>query len=185
MIELKTGDIFETNTEYIVNPVNTVGYMGKGLAKEFAKRHPEILPIYKKKTECYRKYGKRRLKLVECYTSASTRQLKIGYLYTHKLKKKTGKYGYVVMFPTKMHFKNKSKLVYIRDGLLYLNKYSYNTAIPSISLPLLGCGLGGLNKKTVLKMMIGILSKANIPRVVIYIDDDLLDYGNGVINSKK
>ena len=122
MITIQKGDIFESKMEVLVNPVNCVGVMGKGLALEFKKRYPKM----------YQKY------LDACQSG----DLKIGNPYiTHGEKN-------ILLFPTKDHWKEPSKLQYISWGLDYLAlKIKYNhwaDAYPSFAFPALGCGLGGL-----------------------------------------
>lgn len=114
------GDnIFHSRDEYIVNPVNTVGVMGKGLALAFKEKFPKNFKKYKE----------------ACLNG----ELKVGNLFIFSEKEKT-----VVNFPTKEHYKDRSKLEYIEYGLIALKYEIKRREIKSISIPKLGCGLGGL-----------------------------------------
>lgn len=119
MIEYSTGSIFDSSAECLVNPVNCVGVMGKGLALEFKKRYPMYFQHYK--NQC------------------SSKLICPGFVDLWK----DDKVG-IVSFPTKDHWKKGSKLDYIILGLLNLEKLLVSERIDSIALPALGCGLGGL-----------------------------------------
>jgi O-acetyl-ADP-ribose deacetylase (regulator of RNase III) len=154
MIHLKTGDIFETNCMYIVNPVNIVGVMGKGLAKEFKKKHPNYFLQYKR--QCQN----------DKVMIGKIKKYYVGYEHDSK-------YGYIVNIPTKKHFKDPSKLAYVRKGLEdFAHKYK-DLGITSIAFPLLGTGNGGLDKKKVLKLMLDTLKECIID-IEIYVDEDLI-----------
>ena len=119
--------IFEHDSNtWLVNPVNCVGVMGKGLALEFKKRYPEMFQEYK--TECYRGH----ITPSDC-------------LFYPQMN--------IICLPTKKHWKNSSKLEYIRLGLnsiLYYFAVHMEDILPcAIAFPKLGCGLGGLDWKEV------------------------------------
>jgi len=128
----------------LVNPVNCVGVMGKGLAKEFKERFPENFKVYKMLCE--------------------NKELKPGKLLVHY-----NKYNpkYIINFPTKDHWKEKSKLDYIEKGLktlcIQVNKFK----ICSISIPALGCGLGGLKWEDVYKLIVQYMSSFSLYNNVI------------------
>jgi|LakMenEpi03Aug12_release.lakeMendotaPanAssembly.Ray.scaffolds.fasta_scaffold116565_3 O-acetyl-ADP-ribose deacetylase (regulator of RNase III) len=124
MIKLSDGDIFYSKCDAIVNPVNTVGVMGAGLALQFKKRFPEMFEAY----------------VIQCNSG----NLDIGKNFLWKIKNDR----YIICFPTKKHFRDPSYLSYISAGLEalendLLNNPSYSN-IKSIAMPALGCGLGGL-----------------------------------------
>ena len=122
MIELKTGNIFDEKVEALVNPVNCVGVMGKGLALEFKKRFPDNFHIYK---------------------DASNREdLQIGKMLIVNVSHDDVKY--IINFPTKYHWRNKSCASYIERGLVNLVSEIQRLNIKSIAIPALGCGCGGL-----------------------------------------
>ena len=143
MIKYIEGDIFSTPAQTIVNPVNTVGVMGKGLALDFKKRYPEMFNRYKKICEM---------------KQLTTGKLMLYYAPDH----------WILLFPTKEHWRNPSKLEYIENGLAaFVKKYS-DKDIQSIAFPKLGCGNGELNWEDVKPIMEKYLSNLNID-VYIYI----------------
>lgn len=128
MIHYVSGNIFDSPTQTLVNPVNTVGVMGKGLALEFRRRYPNMFDEYKK-------------------------QCRDGWLYVGDLMLWRAKDHFVLNFPTKKHWKEPSSLIYIEAGLLsFANKYE-SYGISSIAFPKLGCGNGGLDWKAVKPVM--------------------------------
>jgi len=129
MIEFVKGNIFDSETEAIVNAVNTVGIMGKGIALEFKKRYPENFKVYKNACE--------------------TGTLKTGSVLV--VKEYDGKI--IINFPTKAHWKDASKLKYIIDGLESLKSMVLNQNIKSLALPAIGCGLGGLKWEVVKELI--------------------------------
>lgn len=124
MIRFTKGNIFTSDTEAIVNPVNCVGVMGKGLALELKKRFPDNFEEYKKACEA--------------------KLLSPGKMLTYEASKDTSP-RYVINFPTKDHWRQASKLVYVESGLISLRDEIKRLGIKSIALPALGCGLGGLD----------------------------------------
>lgn len=120
MIIYTRTNIFESNAQVLVNTVNTVGVMGKGLAKEFKRLYPDMFKSYQKYCE--------------------NKQLTIGKLQIFKTSNK-----WVLNFPTKENWRNPSKLGYIEAGLKkFVSQYQIQ-GIKSISFPMLGCGNGGLD----------------------------------------
>lgn len=132
-VEYRCLDIFTVKSEALVNPVNCVGVMGKGLALEFKKRFPLNFEQYK--TECKQK------KLIPG-RSLSICKSEPGVL--------------IINFPTKNHWKEPSHIEYIEMGLELLSK-----AIRVISMPRLGCGLGGLDWTKVRPFIYQKLEKCN------------------------
>lgn len=125
MIEYRTGNIFDCDAQAIVNPVNTVGVMGKGLALQFKKRFPENFAAYK--------------------SACKSGELRIGKNYLFEEAAKDGSVRVVVNFPTKAHWRSPSKMEYIESGLEDLVTEIAEWEIKSIAIPALGAGLGGLN----------------------------------------
>ena len=121
MLELvEKGNIFNSSCEFLVNPVNCVGVMGKGLALEFKNKYPLNFEIYKK--------------------ACDNASFHIGNLLIVPVDNK-----FIVNFPTKKHWRNKSDLEFIKIGLEELKVAIKEFNIKSIALPKLGCGLGGLD----------------------------------------
>jgi len=122
MVRLQRGDLFQSQADALVNTVNTQGVMGKGLAYEFKKRFPENYRFY----------------LQACQEGRA----RIGKMLVFP----TGQLlpQYIINFPTKRHWREKSKLEYIQDGLRDLVQVVQQLGIRSIAIPPLGCGHGGL-----------------------------------------
>ena len=117
---IQNGDIFKSECDMLVNPVNCAGIMGAGLALEFKRRFPEYFEDYKK---C-------------CFHHSNP--LKIGHLRFWRDRENRKN---IISFPTKIRPHDSSKLDYIEDGLGTLRWVLFNE---SIAIPALGCGLGGL-----------------------------------------
>lgn len=117
---IKDGNIFESKCQTIVNAINCIGIMGKGIALKFKQEYPEMYNDYKQK--CYKK------------------QVKLGVPYLYKVNDNK----FILNFPTKYHWKDNSNLNDIENGIKYMidNKEEFN--FQSISIPALGCGLGSL-----------------------------------------
>ena len=147
MIVLTQGNILIADTEAIVNAVNTVGVMGKGLALQFKQAFPENFRIYKEACERMQLEPGRML-VVENEGTSSPR--------------------YIINFPTKKNWRGRSKLEDIDAGLQALVGEITNRGIQSIAIPALGCGLGGLNWQEVLPRIRAAFEPLVEVRVVIY-----------------
>lgn len=132
---IKQGDIFESSCEVIANPINCVGVMGGGLALAFKKKFPEHFETYKKMCQ--------------------NGEIKVGELYVVDGDEKHK----VLLFPTKIHWRNPSLMEYVVDGLKYLAENYEKMDIKSIAIPAIGCGLGGLNWEDVKEQITSILSE--------------------------
>ena len=128
MLELTRGDILKADTEALVNTVNCVGVMGRGIALQFKKAFPENFKAYK--------------------LACDKKQLHPGKMFIYDLNRFENP-RYVINFPTKRHWKGKSKIDDIESGLEALVLEVKKRNIRSIAIPPLGCGLGGLNWKQV------------------------------------
>lgn len=112
--------LFDSSAQVLVNTVNTVGAMGKGIALQFKKLYPEMFNEYRKYCE--------------------TGELTVGKLWLYKSETK-----WILNFPTKKNWRNKSKLEYIESGLKKFVATYQAHGIESISFPQLGTGNGGLD----------------------------------------
>lgn len=148
-IKFIKGNIFNSHKQTIVNTVNCVGVMGKGIALVFKLRYPLMFEIYKRYCD--------------------EKQIGIGNLWLYKQQPKT---PWVLNFPTKYHWKYPSKIEYIEKGLSKFVETYKEKNITSIAFPLLGTHNGGLDKETVKMLMIKHLSKCEIP-IEIYDYDPL------------
>jgi O-acetyl-ADP-ribose deacetylase (regulator of RNase III) len=121
VIEYVDGDIFDAPPEaWITIPVNTVGVLGKGLAKQFAERYPDEADAYRD----------------ECRAG----RLPVGtvmWCLAHD--------RIILWFPTKQHWRDPSRLEWIEAGLVSLASFIREDPIEAIAIPMLGCGLGGLD----------------------------------------
>ena len=138
MLRFVQTNIFESPAQTLVNTVNTGGVMGKGIAKEFKLRYPQM---YRE----YRQY-------------CDLRELEIGALHVWR-----GSQKWVLNFPTKTTWKLPSKTNYIERGLQTFQQYYMRLGIKSISFPPLGCGNGNLNWDEIKPLMSKYLSNLDIP----------------------
>lgn len=124
MIEHVTGNLLEADAEAFVNTVNTVGVMGKGIALQFWQAFPENYAIYR--SACDRgEVQPGQMLVVPIGQQANPR--------------------YIINFPTKRHWRGKSRMEDIEAGLLALIAAVREHSIHSIAVPPLGCGNSGLN----------------------------------------
>ena len=128
MITYVKGSLFESPAKVLVNTVNTVGVMGKGLAKMFKQIYPEMFAQYQRL--CERK------------------QLQVGKLWLYKTDHK-----WILNFPTKIHWRQPSKPDYVEAGLKAFVASYPTQGISSIAFPKLGCGNGELDWPTVVQPM--------------------------------
>ncbi len=147
MITIRRGNILTADTEALVNTVNCVGIMGRGIALQFRRAFPDNY-------EAYRKICK-------------DKQLHPGMVFTYRLSTLGGP-RYIINFPTKRHWKGKSRIEDIQQGLESLVEEIRRLGIRSISIPPLGCGLGGLDWSTVRSTIEGRLGKLTGVQVDVY-----------------
>jgi len=150
MIKFKRGNLFEAEVEALVNTVNTVGVMGKGIALQFSRQFPEIILPYE--------------------AACKDGTLKVGMVQTIKLPLLAGMNGprYVINFPTKQHWKGNSKIEYVETGLQALKSEIEKLGIKSIAIPPLGCGLGGLSWGEVRKCIVDSLGEKNDVEILVF-----------------
>ena len=132
MIEYKNGDILREDVEAIVNTVNCVGIMGRGLALQFKNKFPQNFKEYQ--------------------LACTKKEVQLGKMFVHQ----TGQLinpKYIINFPTKGHWKQNSKIEDISNGLDDLITIIEKYSIKSIAIPPLGSGLGGLDWKMVKKLI--------------------------------
>mgnify|MGYP003094579023 FL=1 len=140
---INNGNIFNSTCEFLINPVNTVGVMGKGLALQFKNIFPNNFLKYRQ----------------HCLED----NLSVGkLLITSENSKK------IINFPTKEDWRNQSKLEYIILGLEKLEIAINRFNIKSIAFPKIGAGLGGLDWNLVLEEIKKFHQRIN-PDVIIEI----------------
>ena len=147
MIEKATGNLLEAEAEALVNTVNCVGFMGKGIALQFKQAFPENFRAYEQACQ-----------------AGEVVPGKMLVFPTHSL---VGP-RFIINFPTKRHWRGNSRLEDIQIGLDALIKDVQHLGIRSIALPPLGCGNGGLNWAEVRPLIEGAFSKTPEVRVLLY-----------------
>ena len=132
----KHDDLRKMNVDALVNTVNCDGYMGKGVALQFKKAFPENFDAYAK--------------------ACRSKQVKSGKMFVFQNKPPSQSEffekpnpKYIINFPTKRHWREKSRIEDIEAGLIALSEEIRRLEIRSILIPPLGCGLGGLDWKVV------------------------------------
>lgn len=149
MLLYRRTSILESSAQTLVNTVNCVGVMGKGLAKEFKVREPRMFDVYKRLCE--------------------DELLEPGKLWLWKSED-----HWVLNFPTKVHWRNPSRLEWVEAGLAKFVSAYEQQGIREISFPRLGCGNGGLDWNDVRPLMEHYLGDLPIP---VYIHDYSHDIG--------
>jgi len=132
MFRIMQGNLLQANTEAIINTVNTVGVMGKGIALAFKQAYPDNYKRYKE--------------------ACDAGELQVGKMLVYE----TGlpQPRLIINFPTKKHWRHPSKYEYISSGLEALKEVIGTYRIRSISIPPLGCGNGGLDWSRVKPMIL-------------------------------
>ena len=146
MVEIKRGNLLTADAEALVNTVNCVGYMGKGIALQFKKAFPENFTEYQK----------------ACRAGLVQPGRVLTFENSSMLSPR-----YIINFPTKRHWRGKSKYEDIESGLRALVSEVKRLRVGSIALPPLGCGLGGLDWKRVRPMIEGAFAGTPDVRVML------------------
>jgi O-acetyl-ADP-ribose deacetylase (regulator of RNase III) len=146
MIRFTTGNIMESGAEALVNTVNTVGVMGKGIALQFKNAFPNNFKRYR--------------------DACKKGELETGKLLVVKDSNLLTGEKTIINFPTKRDWKNPSKNEYIALGLIALLNYLKANPLKSIAIPALGCGNGGLDWQVIKPMLTGILSELSMDIIV-------------------
>lgn len=147
---VRRGNLLESSAQTLVNTVNTVGVMGKGIALEFKKQFPEMYADYVARCE------------------AGDVQLGRPYLYKRLVA------PWIINFPTKEHWRSVSRFGAIVDGLDYLEKYLDRWGVESLAVPPLGCGHGQLEWDVVGPTLFRFFDRLSIP-VELYAPFDVDD----------
>lgn len=128
-LSFTTGDLLKAEADAIVNTVNCVGVMGKGIALQFKKKWPDNYKAYKK--------------------ACDAGLVRPGKMHVHDLGRFAGRPYHIINFPTKDHWRGGSQLSFIEEGLKDLVRVVREQGIRSIAIPPLGCGNGGLDWEVV------------------------------------
>ena len=148
MIEYKVGDMFTEDVEALVNSVNCVGVMGRGIALQFKNVFPENFKAYAE--ACRRE------------------EVQPGRMFVFETGQMVGAPRYIINFPTKRHWRGKSRMEDIEAGLHALAQVITERNIRSIALPPLGSGLGGLDWRMVRSRIEAALSDIDDLKVVVF-----------------
>ena len=148
MIEYNVGDMFTEDVEALVNSVNCVGVMGRGIALQFKNLFPENFKAYAE--ACRRE------------------EVQPGRMFVFETGQMVGAPRYIINFPTKRHWRGKSRMEDIEAGLNALAEEITERNIRSIALPPLGSGLGGLEWSIVRSRIESALRDIDDLRVVVF-----------------
>lgn len=124
MIRSGEGNLLRADADALVNTVNTVGVMGKGIALQFKRAYPKMFKDYER--------------------AAKAGDIRLGRIHVWPTNQMTGP-RFILNFPTKGHWRARSRLHDIEAGLVDLITVAKDLEIKSIAVPPLGCGNGGLN----------------------------------------
>ncbi len=147
MIQLTQGNLLESNAEALVNTVNCVGLMGKGIALQFKQKFPDNFAAYER--------------------ACRNKEVQTGHMFTVP----TGRFinpRFIINFPTKKHWKGKSRIEDIESGLQSLVEEVKRLNVQSIAVPPLGCGNGGLNWNEVRPLIEAAFSQLPDVQVALY-----------------
>jgi O-acetyl-ADP-ribose deacetylase (regulator of RNase III)/uncharacterized protein YwgA len=138
-MKILVGDILQSKAQTLINTVNCIGIMGKGIALEFKKRFPEMFKDYVERCE--------------------RRDVRLGVPYLYK----TLFPPQIINFPTKDHWKSLSRITDIERGLQHLLSHYKEWEVTSLAIPPLGCGNGQLEWKAVGPLIYRYASQMDIP----------------------
>jgi O-acetyl-ADP-ribose deacetylase (regulator of RNase III) len=147
MIRLTKGNLLTAETDALVNTVNCVGHMGKGVALQFKKAFPDNFLFYQK--------------------ACRGKEVQLGRMLVFKTGKMIGP-QFIINFPTKQHWRGNSQYEYIQSGLKTLIAEVQHLGIRSIAIPPLGCGLGGLDWNRVRPMIEAAFAKLPDVEVMLF-----------------
>lgn len=147
MIEQATGNLLTADAEALVNTVNCVGYMGKGIALQFKQAFPSNFKVYEK--------------------ACRTHEVQPGRMFIYETGSMVNP-RYIINFPTKRHWRGKSRIEDIESGLEALIADVKRLGIRSIAIPPLGSGLGGLDWNVVRPMIEQAFAALPDVRVLLY-----------------
>lgn len=151
MISEESGSLLDATADALVNTVNTVGVMGKGLALQFKQAYPGNFRAYQ--------------------AACRNGEVRLGRMFVYE-PGAPGQPRYLINFPTKGHWRANSKLSDIRTGLADLRQVILDRGITSIAVPPLGCGNGGLSWLDVRPLIVEALGDLPDVTVLVYPPQD-------------
>lgn len=147
MISYTKGNLLEAQVEALVNTVNTVGVMGKGIALMFKERFPKNMEEYAR--------------------ACKSNQVATGKMFVTETDELIGP-RWIVNFPTKQHWRSNSRIEWIQEGLEDLRRFIIENEVKSIAIPPLGAGNGGLEWKLVKPLVESELSDLRNVDIVVF-----------------
>lgn len=147
MITYTTGNLLEADVEALVNTVNTVGIMGKGIALMFKERFPKNM----------REYAE----------ACQLNEVQTGKMFVTSTDELIG-VRWIINFPTKQHWRAKSQMSWIEEGLQDLRRFIIENSIESIAIPPLGAGNGGLNWHEIKPKIEQVLGDLQGVEIIVY-----------------
>lgn len=155
MIKFTQGNLLEARAEALVNTVNTVGVMGKGIALMFKERFGENMRLYT--------------------AACKAKQVQTGRMFVTEVRELDGP-RWIVNFPTKQHWKAPSQMAWVEEGLQDLRRFLIEKQVKSIAIPPLGSGNGGLEWTEVREQIESALG--DLPNVEIVVFEPTQQYQN-------
>lgn len=147
MMRFTQGNLLDADVDAVVNTVNTVGVMGKGIALMFKERFPENFRAYA--------------------AACKQGEVQVGKMFTAAASELHGP-RWIINFPTKKHWRGRTQLVWVEEGLDDLRGVIQEKGIRSIAIPPLGCGNGGLDWSTVRPLIAEALGDLDDVDVIVY-----------------
>lgn len=147
MIDYTQGNLLEADVEAVVNTVNTVGVMGKGIALMFKERFPANFKAYQ--------------------AACKSGGVEVGRLFVTSSDELSGP-RWIINFPTKQHWRNPTRIEWVERGLAALRAFILEHRVKSIAVPPLGCGNGGLDWPDVRDLIEASLGDLPDTRVIVY-----------------
>ena len=147
MISFTKGNLLEADVEAVVNTVNTVGIMGKGIALMFKERFPKNFKEYAR--------------------ACKRNEIRIGRMFVTESEELFGP-RWIINFPTKTHWRVRTRLSWIQNGMDDLVRTIVNNNIRSVAVPPLGCGNGGLEWRAVKPVIVAALESVTDLDALIY-----------------
>ena len=155
MLRLQHGNLLDADVDALVNTVNTVGVMGKGIALMFKEKFPENY---------------------QAYAAACNRgEVQVGRMFVTEPPILNGP-RWIINFPTKKHWRNPSQLEWVVEGLADLHQIIVENGIRSIAIPPLGSGHGGLEWSVVRRHIE--LALGDLPEVEIVLYEPTAEFQN-------
>ena len=147
MISFTKGNLLEADVEAVVNTVNEVGVMGKGIALMFKEAYPENFKAYAR--------------------ACKSGEVRVGKVFVTRRDQLLGP-KWIVNFPTKKHWRHKTKMDWIVDGLKDLRQFVERENVRSIAIPPLGSGNGGLDWSDVRPKILEFMGDLSDVEVIVY-----------------